>query len=112
MESQETIISYKRSFWFKFTLLSLVLLIISYVFYSISVKNPNGATFVGLLYGIIALVAILLLMYYGIRKRSYYSTFGTLRGWLSFHIYIGALTMVLVAMHAGFSFGFNVHRKS
>ena len=34
---------------------------------------------------------------------------GTLQGWLSAHIYMGASLIVLVTLHAGFRFGWNVH---
>ena len=35
-----------------------------------------------------------------------------LKGWLSFHIYIGLLTLLIVPMHAGFKFDLNVHTLS
>jgi len=112
MYEDEDVLNYNNRFWFKIFIISLVLLIISYIFYAYYQRNPNGATFVGLLYGVLGLLAILLLMYYGIRKRTYNTTFGTLKGWLSFHIYIGVLTLVIVPMHAGFKFGINVHSLS
>ncbi|MDA2919965.1 hypothetical protein MYX76_10810 [Desulfobacterota bacterium AH_259_B03_O07] len=112
MYEDENVLNYNNRFWFKIFIISLVLLIISYIFYAYYQRNPNGANFVGLLYGVLGLLAILLLMYYGIRKRTYNTTFGTLKGWLSFHIYIGVLTLVIVPMHAGFKFGINVHTLS
>ena len=112
MYEDENVLNYNNRFWFKIFIISLALLIISYIFYAYYQRNPNGATFIGLLYGVLGLLAILLLMYYGIRKRTYNTTFGTLKGWLSFHIYIGVLTLVIVPMHAGFKFGINVHSLS
>jgi hypothetical protein len=83
-------------------------LVISYIIYSRRV-SPNGATLVGLIYGIISFLAILLLMYYGMRKRSYTAKHWALRAWLSFHVYIGTMTLLLVPLHAGFKFGFDIH---
>lgn len=109
MGEDENVLNYNNGLWFKLSFLSLILLIASYVVYAYYTENPNGATFVGLMYGVVGLIAILLLMYYGVRKRTFKKTLGTLKGWLSFHIYIGLLTMLIVPMHAGFKFGVNVH---
>lgn len=106
---EENILTYNNGLWLKVSVVLVILLAVSYIAYAFSVKNPNGATFVGILYGIIGLIAILLLMYYGIRKRKYKNTLGTLKGWLSFHVYIGLLTLLIVPMHAGFKFGLNIH---
>jgi len=106
---EENILTCNNGLWLKVSVVLVILLAVSYIAYAFSVKNPNGATFVGILYGIIGLIAILLLMYYGIRKRTYKNTLGTLKGWLSFHVYIGLLTLLIVPMHAGFKFGLNIH---
>ena len=48
-------------------------------------------------------------MYLGIRRRSYASSIGTLQGWVSAHVYLGMLTLLLIPLHAGFRFGWDVH---
>lgn len=106
---EENIFTYNNSFWLKIFIYLLIVLTASYIAYALSVSNTNGATFVGLMYGVVALIAVILLMYYGIRKRTYKNTLGTLKGWLSFHVYIGLLVLLIVPMHAGFKFGVNVH---
>ena len=104
----ENFLAYGRYVWGKLTLATTLVLVISYIIYSRRV-SPNGATLVGLIYGIISFVAILLLMYYGMRKRSYTAKHWPLRAWLSFHVYIGTMTLLLVPLHAGFKFGFDIH---
>jgi hypothetical protein len=104
----ENFLAYRRYFWGKLTLATTLVLVISYIIYSRRV-SPNGATLVGLIYGIVSFLAILLLMYYGMRKRSYTAKHWSLRAWLSFHVYIGTMTLLLVPLHAGFKFGFDIH---
>lgn len=104
----ENFLAYRRYFWGKLTLLSTLVLVVSYIIYSKKVV-PNGATVMGMAYGILSFIAILLLMYYGMRKRSYTSNHWSLRAWLSFHVYIGVMTLILVPLHAGFVFGFDIH---
>lgn len=101
-------LTYRHYLWLKITVVTLVLLLASYVIYSHNTP-PSGGTTVGLTYGIIGLIAIALLMYYGIRKRSYYANNGSVQAWLSFHSYIGVVTLVLIPMHAGFKFGLDIH---
>ena len=43
------------------------------------------------------------------RKRSYRSRAGTVQGWLSAHVYLGAALIVVVTLHTGFELGWNVH---
>jgi hypothetical protein len=47
---------------------------------------------------------ILLLAFFGIRKRWYRSTFGTLEQWLQSHIYLGLLVLVILIFHTGMRF--------
>jgi len=101
-----------RYFWRTFTLAALVILVAVYiVFYCVYSPHtlPHGGTVLGLSYGAIGVAAILLLMYYGRRKRAYRAAHGSLQAWLSSHVYIGLLTLFIIPMHAGFVFGVNVH---
>lgn len=69
----------------------------------------NGGTPLGYGLGIVAALAVAWLMAYGLRKRAYSSTLGTVEGWLAAHIWIGIGLLLLVPLHSGFSFGMNVH---
>ena len=70
---------------------------------------PNGGTSLGLALGTVAALLIVWLMLFGLRKRDYRSRLGTLRGWLSAHVYLGASLIVIGTLHTGFEFGWNVH---
>jgi hypothetical protein len=89
--------------WRRRGLAAGVLLTASYVVYAWR-GMPHGGTTMGLLYGILATAAILVLLYFGVRKRAYRSTWGTLEGWLQAHIYIGLLAAAVVLFHSGFRF--------
>jgi hypothetical protein len=106
-----------------------------------------GGTWFGYLLGITSALLVLLLTWYGIRKRntprveerrngdrrkliptsetdiaakresdrrkrraedSWYLG-STLQGWLSSHVYLGVLLVILTSLHASFRFGWNIH---
>jgi hypothetical protein len=104
----ETFLNYRQFRWLWFTLAALVLALVVFV-----VDAPpggrNGGTVVGYALGAVATLAIVWLMAYGLRKRAYASSLGTVEGWLAAHVWIGIGLLVLVPLHAGFSFGLNVH---
>ena len=62
---------------------------------------PHGGSSFGLAYGIAGTALILLLAFFGIRKRWYRSRFGTLEQWMQSHIYLGVLVMVILLFHTG-----------
>jgi len=86
--------------WRVIFIILLVAATASYVWYARG-EDPYGGTTMGLAYGIAAFALILLLAFFGIRKRWYRSTFGTLEQWLQSHIHLGILVMVILFFHAG-----------
>jgi predicted membrane channel-forming protein YqfA (hemolysin III family) len=90
-------------FWRRLFVVVLVALGASYYRYA-SREFPHGGSNWGLGYGIAGTALILLLAFYGIRKRWYRSRFGTLEQWLQSHIYLGLLVIVLLIFHAGMRF--------
>lgn len=64
----------------------------------------HGGSAWGLTYGIAGFALILLLAFFGVRKRWYRSVWGTLEGWLQAHIYLGLLLVVVVLFHTGLRF--------
>lgn len=105
---QETFISYRGYRWLAITLIALVISVVIYIVND-PVGGRNGGTALGYTYGTLATIGIIWLMSYGVRKRAYGSALGTVQGWLSAHVWIGIGLLLLVPLHAGFSFGCNVH---
>ena len=93
--------------WRRITLFLFIAFSASYVWYSRREYTHGGST-MGLFYGIAGTLLILLLAYFGIRKRSYRSTFGTLEQWLQSHIYLGVLVLVVLLFHSGGRFNDSV----
>lgn len=73
------------------------------------VVGPNGGTWLGYTLGTIGALLILWLSWLGVRKRRYRSTLGTVKGWLSAHVYLGLALLLIATLHTGFQFGPNVH---
>ena len=72
-------------------------------------EPPNGGTLLGYILGTLGALLIVWLTWYGVRKRRYDSTSGTVQGWLSAHVYLGLTVPIIALLHAGFQLGFNIH---
>lgn len=105
---QENFLNYKdyRYLWLNVGL--LVVLVFFYFLYD-PIGGRNGGTYLGYTYGVIATLAILYLLWFGMRKRSYNSQLTTLKGCLSAHVWLGIGLILIVPLHSGFQFGINVH---
>lgn len=101
-------LTYRSGRWFWISLISGIGLLLHYSSYRSRTVAYGGST-EGLLYGVVGTALIGILMYLGIRRRSYSSHTGTLQGWVSAHVYLGFLTLLVIPLHAGFRFGWDVH---
>jgi hypothetical protein len=103
-----SILEYARFRWLKAALALSAACAIVYLWHEPPLK-PYGGTWLGYTLGTVGAVLILLLLWYGVRKRRYRSTSGTVQGWLSAHVYLGIALVVVVTLHTGFELGWNVH---
>jgi hypothetical protein len=103
-----SILEYAQFRWFKAATALAVLAAALYLWHEAPLK-PYGGTWLGYTLGTVGAVLILWLMWYGVRKRRYGSTSGTVQGWLSAHVYLGTALVVVVTLHTGFELGWNVH---
>jgi hypothetical protein len=71
--------------------------------------GPNGGSWLGYTLGTLGAILIGWLAWLGVRKRRYSSTAGTVKGWLSAHVYLGLALITIATLHTGFQFGWNIH---
>lgn len=108
MAAHDSILSYARSRYLWISLALTGASLAAYLWHDPG-GPPNGGTWLGYTLGTIGAALIVWLMLFGIRKRHYLGSIGTLRGWLSGHIYLGTSLLLIVLLHAGFQVGWNLH---
>ena len=101
-------LAYRNFRHLKIALFGLVASTAVYWWYE-PIGGRNGGTWVGWGLGTLAFLLMLWLLYFGVRKRDYFSSSSSLQGWLSAHVYLGLSLLLLVPLHNGFQFGWNFH---
>ncbi|MDO9011510.1 MAG: hypothetical protein Q7U78_06825 [Gallionella sp.] len=131
-----TLLKYRGHRYLKVTSALVLLAVAAYLLPGRTGDEAYGGTVSGYLLGIAATLIVLILMLYGVARRRIGGTpvaqadtenkvgrgkrpfrmgrleGATLQGWLSAHIYLGILLLVLATLHTGFHFGWNVHTLS
>jgi cytochrome b561 len=111
LQLHQSILAFGQGRYLKLALFVCAAAIAAYAWHdpsSVHLK-PYGGTPLGYALGSIGAALIAWLLLLGVRKRSYASTLGSVRGWTSAHVYLGASLLVVVTLHSGFEFGWNVH---
>jgi len=104
----QSLLAYARYRYLKVTVVVIGLVIAAYIWHR-PPNGPYGGTWLGYTLGTVSALLVLWLTYFGVRKRRYRSTLGTLQGWLSAHVYLGASLLAIATLHAAFQVGWNVH---
>jgi hypothetical protein len=86
--------------WRRIFFILLIASTASFVLYA-QREYPHGGSRWGLIYGVTGLFLCFLLAFFGIRKRWYRSTFGTVEQWMQSHIYLGILVLIILLFHTG-----------
>ncbi len=105
------ILEYKKSRYFWWSLVLIIVCVMIYLTQSAD-DPPNGGTWQGYTTGTIGAVLIVWLSLLGIRKRNYRSRSGTVAGWTSAHVYLGASVVIIATLHSANQLGWNIHTLS
>ena len=103
-----TVLEYKRYRYLKLAVIIVIAAIAGYGWYT-SPVGRYGGTLMGYGLGTVGALLILWLMWFGVQKRRYRGSSGSVQGWLSAHVYLGSTLIVVATLHAGFQIGWNVH---
>lgn len=104
----ENILTYRKSYYLY---ISLTLILVSYVIYisQAGIEGRNGGTPQGYILGSLSAVLVLWLALLGIRKRSFQLRLGSVKAWVSAHVYLGSSLIIIASFHSAFQLGSNIH---
>ncbi|CAN4275551.1 hypothetical protein MCECM63_01566 [Methylophilaceae bacterium] len=108
---QENVLTYKNFRYLKWSFVLIAICISAYIIDTPPIRQ-GGGTWLGYTLGSVGAIIIFWLMFFGLRKRAYKSNLGSVRGWLSAHVYLGLSLIVVATLHAAFHFGWNIHTLS
>lgn len=106
-----SLLVFKNFLYLKIASILVGICLLAYVFHE-PLGKPNGGSWLGYTLGVVSLILIIWLAWYGIRKRRYGSGKLVLEDWASAHVYLGIALLIIATLHSGFQFGFNVHTLS
>ncbi len=105
---RSTFLEYSAYRYLKISALLATLAIVAYALSRPAVGHYGG-TWLGYTLGSVGAAIIFFLLWFGVRKRQYQSSAIDLKSWLSAHVYLGMLLIIIVTLHTGFELGWNIH---
>ena len=103
-----SLLVFKNFLYLKIASLLVAICILAYLVHE-PLGQPNGGSWLGYTLGVVSLILIFFLAWYGIRKRRYGSGKFVLEDWASAHVYFGIALLIITTLHSGFQFGLNIH---
>lgn len=103
----ESFLRHRDFLYLKWAAALCVLTLLAYVWHE-PLDRPNGGTWLGYTLGALGALLIVWLAWLGVRKRQYRGR-GTVKGWVSAHVYLGLALLLIATLHTGFQFGLNIH---
>jgi len=104
----QSVLAYANFRYLKVATLAIAAAVFGYIWYAPPTGRYGGSA-MGYTLGTVGALLIVWLLWFGVRKRQFASTTGTLLGWLSAHVYLGTSLLVIATLHAAFELGINVH---
>jgi hypothetical protein len=91
--------------WGLASALILALAVVVYVPYALGPTPPSGGSILGLVYGIAGFGFMAFVTLLSLRKKFPIWRIGRTQSWMRGHLWLGALSLPLILLHAGFLFG-------
>ena len=83
----------------------LAVAVVIYIPYAMGSTPPGGGTLLGLAYGTAGFGAMVVVTLLALRKKFPIWRIGRTKAWMRAHLWLGALSLPLILLHAGFLFG-------